>query len=40
VTGSWPVTRGGKTFLMFLATNLAMHGLLPGGCDLPGQQLH
>ena len=29
VTGPWPATRGGKTFLTFLATNLAI-GLLPG----------
>ena len=39
VTGSWPATRGGKTFLTFLATNLAI-GFLPAGCVLPGQQLH
>ena len=30
VTGSWPLTRGGNTFLTFCATNLAI-GLLRGG---------
>ena len=38
VTGSCPATRGGKTFLTFSATNLAI-GLLPAGCASPGQQL-
>jgi hypothetical protein len=40
VTGSCPETRGGKTFLTFLATNLAIWGAPPGRVLPARQQFH